>query len=138
MDVDADFSGAELLALGGAGVTAIAAFLPWVTAGVEAGPVDVSASATGIEGLGVITLILAVVVVAAVVALDWDSRGTFVVAVAGLVVVIVGLGEILDLEGAASPGIGLYLTVLGGIAALAAGAWGHRTESTDATAGTAR
>lgn len=133
VEMNTDFTGAETLAVASAVVTGIAAFLPWVTASVQAGPVDVSTSATGIEGLGILTLLLAVVALGTVVLLDGDGWETVATAVVGLVVFLFGVWKILDLGGAASPGVGLYLTVIGGIGLAIAGLWGHRARSTRAT-----
>lgn len=131
MDVNTDFSTPEMLGLVSAIVAGIAAFLPWVTAGVEAGPVDVSASNTGIEGLGVLTLILAIIAVGTILATSWEDLGTAATGIIGGVVAVVAIWKIVDINGAASPGLGLYLTVLGGIGLLVAGIWGYQSESTN-------
>lgn len=129
MDLNTDFSGAEMLGLVSAVVVGIAAFLPWITAGVEAGPVDVSASSTGIEGLGLLTLLLAIIAVGVILVLRWEDFGTVVTGIVGVVVTVVALWKIVDIDGAVAPGIGLYLTVLGGIGLVVAGAWGYQDES---------
>lgn len=131
--MDTDFTDTEKLGLAGAVLTGIAAFLPWVTAGVQAGPVDVDTSASGIEGLGILTLLLAVLAVATVMVLNEKRRDSIVLAASGIVVMLVGLWKILSLGGAASPGIGLYLTVLGGAGILVAGLWDYRATSTRST-----
>lgn len=127
MDFNRDFSTTDLVALLGAGVAVLAAFLPWVTASVDAGPVAVDASATGLEELGFITLFLGVVV-GAVVLVDLGIEETTVFGLAGLVTLLVGIWEFVSLEGAADPGIGLYLTILAGLAILGAGVWDYWTE----------
>lgn len=131
MDLNRGFSTAELLGLGSAIVAGIAAFLPWVTTGVEAGPVEVSASSTGIEGLGLLTLVLAIVAIGVILAMSWEDQGTVATGIVGVIVVIVGLWKIVDIEGAASPGIGLYLTVLGGLGLAGSGVWGYQSKSTE-------
>lgn len=133
MDLNTDLSTAEVIGLVSAIVAGIAAFLPWVTAGVEAGPVAVSASSTGIEGLGLLTLVLAVVAVAIVLLMGFDGQGSMATAVVGVIVGIVALWKIVDISGAASPGVGLYLTVLGGVGLLVAGIWGYQSRSQEST-----
>lgn len=133
MDLHTDFSTAEVLGLISAIVAGIAAFLPWMTAGVEAGPIDVSASSTGIEGLGLVTLVLAVVAVAIVLVMSFEAQGSIATGIVGGLIGIVALWKIVDVSGAASPGIGLYLTVLGGLGLLVAGIWGYQALSPDST-----
>lgn len=133
MDLNTDFSKAEGLGLVSALVIGIAAFLPWITAGVEAGPIDVSASSTGIEGLGLLTLILAVVAVAIVLVMSFESQGSVATGIVGVLIGIVALWKIVDISGAASPGIGLYLTVLGGLGLVVAGIWGYQSQSQNRT-----
>lgn len=131
MDVTIDFSPPEMLGLVSAVVAGIAAFLPWVTAGVEAGPVEVSASNTGIEGLGVLTLVLAIIAVGTILAMSWEDQGTVATGIIGVVVALVAIWKIVDINGAASPGMGLYLTVLGGIGLVVAGVWGYQSAPTE-------
>lgn len=129
MNLNTDFSRAEVLGLVSAIVAGIATFLPWVTAGVEAGPVDVSASSTGIEGLGLLTLVLAVVAVAVVLLMSWEEQASLATGIVGVIIGVVAIWKIIDINGAASPGIGLYLTVLGGLGLVVAGIWGYQSES---------
>lgn len=129
MDLNTDLSSAELLGVASAIVAGIAAFLPWVTAGVEAGPVDVSATSTGIEGLGLVTLVLAVVAVAIVFVMRFEAQEPAVTGSLGVIVGVVGIWKIVDINGAASPGVGLYITVIGGLGLLLAGIWGYQSRS---------
>jgi hypothetical protein len=99
-------------------VVALAAFLPWVSV--------FGISALGIEGDGVITLVLAV---AGGVVLGLTSglfgqdklpgkKSQVTLLVLAVVVALVGL---LDMNGAAA--IGLYLTLFGGVAWVVGAAW---------------
>lgn len=135
MEMNADLSGAEILALASAVLAVLAAFLPWVTAGVQAGPVDVTASTTGIEGLGVLTVLLAVIAIGGVLVGHGARWAAVVITAAGLAVFLVGGWKILDLGGAASPGIGLYFTLLGGLGIAIGGLWSHRSRSRRSTPG---
>lgn len=134
MEMNADLSGAEILVLASAVLAVLAAFLPWVTAGVQAGPVDVTAS-TGIEGLGVLTVLLAVIAIGGVLVGHGARWAAVVTTAAGLAVFLVGGWKILDLGGVASPGIGLYLTLVGGLGIAIGGLWSHRYRSTRSTPG---
>lgn len=133
MDLNTDFSTAEVIGIVSAIVAGIAAFLPWVTAGMEAGPVSVSASGTGIEGLGLLTLVLAVAAVAIILLGSFDGQGSIATAIVGVIIGIVALWKIVDISGAASPGVGLYLTVLGGLGLVAAGIWGYQSDFRETT-----
>lgn len=129
MSSSRDIGTTDALAVGGAVVTVVGAFLPWVTAGASVGPVEVSTSVPGIDmTLGLLTVVLAVIVVGVVLGLGWDETGAAAVTVAGLVVVAAGVLKLLDLGGIASAGIGLYLAILGGLGILAAGVMGYQSE----------
>jgi len=99
-------------------VVALAAFLPWVSI--------LGISASGIEGDGVITLVLALAG-AVILAMTTGLMGTertagrasqIVMLVLAAVTALIGL---LDMNGAAA--IGLYLTLLGGIAWVVGAFW---------------
>lgn len=102
-------------------VVAISAFLPWVSI--------LGISASGIEGDGVITLICALVGLAAL-ALSAEALGgrigrkpmLIVSGIAGAITALVGL---LDMNGAAAAG--LYLTMFAGIAWVIAVVWDVRS-----------
>lgn len=131
MEIDTEFSSPEMLGLLSAVVAGLAAFLPWVTTGVDAGPVDVNTSSTGIEGLGLLTLALAIVAIGVILIMDWEGQGTVGTGIIGAVVTIVAVWKVVDIDGAVSPGIGLYLTVVAGLGLVVAGAWGYQTASTE-------
>jgi len=133
MAAASQYSQGEKLALGGAGLTAVAAFLPWVK--VSLGSLA-SASQNGIDGDGTITLVLALVAIALVVLRDWEKVDKGAVLVAGLLTTAIGGMYIadpasgMDMSGAAqqyvsaSPQIGLFLTAIGGLGMLGGGAIG--------------
>lgn len=129
MDLDTEFSGREVGVLVSAVLTAIAAFLPWVVAGAEAGPVEVSATSSGIEGLGLLTLLIAIIVAGIIITRKFYDREVIAVSAGGLLIVLVAGWKIVDLAGPADPGNGLYLTLLGGAGIVAAGVWEHTSGS---------
>lgn len=133
MDLNTDFPTAEVLGLISAIVAGFATFLPWVTTGVEAGPVDVSASNRGIEWLGLLTLILAVVAVAIVLVMSFEAQGSVLTGIVGIIIGAVALWKLVDISGATSPGAGLYLTVLGGVGLAVAGIWGYQSRTQNST-----
>jgi hypothetical protein len=97
---------------------ALAAFLPWVSI--------FGISALGIEGDGVITLVLAIaggVVLALTTGLVGPEKTPGRVSQIGLLVAaaLVALVGLIDMNGAAA--IGLYLTLFGGIAWVVGAAW---------------
>ncbi len=98
-------------------VVALAAFLPWVSI--------FGISALGIEGDGVITLLLALAGGAVlamtsglVKAKSLGRKGEIALVVLAALVALIGL---LDMNGAAA--IGLYLTLFGGVAWAVAAVW---------------
>ncbi|WP_135663839.1 hypothetical protein [Halorhabdus rudnickae] len=119
------FSRGEQLSIGSAVVVVIAAFLPWITASILGTSVTVS----GIDGDGVFTLAFAIIAAALVVARPWDRINKIAVGILGGLTAAVALYYIVDpamgVKGggagaelarqALSPGIGLYLTALGGV-----------------------
>lgn len=132
-----EFCEPALLGLVSAVVTVIAAVLPWMTAEPAAGPVDVEASTMGVESLGLLTVLLAVVVIGIVLLLGFESRETLSVSLIGALVLVVSLWKLSDISGAVSSGLGLYLTVLGGIGLLIACLWGYQDTSAESSAGAA-
>jgi hypothetical protein len=99
-------------------VVALAAFLPWVSI--------FGISVSGIRGDGVITLVLAIVGGAALAVRVGLLDQVKVPSTVGLVVslvcaALVSLVGFVDMNGAAA--IGLYLTLLGGIAWVVGAAW---------------
>lgn len=133
MDLNTDLSTAAVLGRISAVVAGIAAFLPWVTAGLEAGPLELNASSTGIEGLGLLTLLLAVAVVGIVLTLGIEEQGSVVTSIVGVGIGAIALWKILAISGAASPGNGLYLTILGDFGLLAAGIGGNQPQPQNRT-----
>ena len=120
--------------LAGAGLTFVGAFLPWVVAST----LGVSVSRSGIEADGTATLVLAAVAIANVAFRHRDRFAMAIVGACGAGIVAVGSLYVLDLtygydivsmggvieevgSGIADPGIGVYLTLLGGIFVLGGG-----------------
>jgi hypothetical protein len=128
------------VAIAGAAVVIVAAFLPWVSANaVFYGRIETR----GIEGDGVATLVLGVVVGFIALArfrIDDRARSVAIVGiVCSLLVIVVGVWDFLDTQrrvrdlnqsiagfGRANVGIGLYLTIAGGVAMLLATASAER------------
>jgi hypothetical protein len=105
-------SGAAIL------VVALAAFLPWVSI--------FGISAIGVEGDGILTLLLAVagaVILSVTTGLVGSPRTAGRASQIALLVLagLVALIGVLDMNGAAA--IGLYLTFLGGVAWVVGAAW---------------
>ena len=113
-----DMRQSEQVSLVGAALTVVGAPLPWVSVSF----VGASVSATGLDGDGVITLVLAAIAGVVLLARDWDEMDRIGVLALGGLVAVIGVFDLLGLPGAASPGIGLYVTIVGGIV-LATGGW---------------
>lgn len=121
----------ELLALSGAGLCVLAAFLPWIRAVAPTAPVSTDGFLLGIDGLGAVTLLLGLVAVGGILLVDWWERGTVLAATVGTGVVLVAAGRLSGVGGAAVADLGLYLTLFAGFVVLTAAVWGH-AESRDA------
>ena len=105
----------------------IAAFLPWATA--------LGVGVAGIEGDGVITLVLGVMAAAAIAAgAFWKRWAAIPAAVIGVAVAGIGVYDwvqieteetfnVVGLRGVVSVGVGLYLTAIAGVVLALAGAW---------------
>lgn len=130
MNVRTDFARDELVLFVSYAVVGLGAFLPWASPNITVGPADAGV-ATGIEGLGAVTLALAVVGAVVLLLADRDALTPIATAGIGAVVSLVGLWRIAGLGGPVSPGIGLYLTVSGGLGVAGVGAWQYRREEDD-------
>jgi hypothetical protein len=130
------------LLVAGVVVVAFGALLPWAT--LNAGIISVSKAGT--DGDGVITLLLAIVVGVLLLA-KWKaglSRAVVIVAlVLGVIVLAIATIDAIDVasrfedndlvEVRASVGIGLWLTLLGGIAMIAGAIWELRSSRSRAS-----
>lgn len=132
--VDGSWSRPRLATGVGAVGVIIGAFLPWISVSL----LGFSESVSGLDADGVITLVVAIVVAAAVV-WKWARATQILSVIGGLVAAGLGLlyisdplagvdfdsaaGEAIAQE-AASPEIGLYVTALGGILLLVGGVMG--------------
>lgn len=113
---------------GGAGVvTAIAAFLTWVDAGI--------ATVAGTSGDGVFTLIFGSGVAAIVLFRDWNTIDMAATGILGLLTAVIALNVYGNLDAqanqtviSATAGIGLHLTLIGGLALLTAAGYGFVKE----------
>lgn len=125
-----NIDGAALRILGGAVLAIVGAFLPWVSGGIRAGPADISLSVAGVGSmLGMFTLVAAVFAIGITLAFN-QSRRTFAgISIAGLFVLLIGLMKFIDLNGFAGAGVGLYVSILGGLAMTAAGIFEYRGAS---------
>lgn len=117
------------VALGAAVATGVGSALPWATVSA---PFIGTVSKNGLDGDGVITLVAAVIAGALIVS-SWSggNRGRWIgVGVLGLAITGIGIIDAADIKEQfrgeemiyAAPGIGLYLTILSGIA-LSTVAW---------------
>ena len=109
-------------------VVALAAFLPWVSI--------FGIGVSGIEGDGVITLVIAVaggIMLAVTTGLFGEPRVAGKKSQISLLVmsVLVALIGLMDMNGAAA--IGLYLTLFGGVAWVVGAAWQLGISKNDAT-----
>lgn len=119
VDVDLETTG-EKVAIGSAGLTVLAAFLPWVNLGI--------ASASGIDTDGVLTLLFGLAAIGVVVLREWEQVERIAVGVLGGLTVLIAVmmyGNLSSVGGESSlvsvgAGIGLHLTVVGGLGMLAA------------------
>lgn len=91
----------QKIVIGGGTLTVISAFLPWASA--------FGFSVSGINGDGIITLVLGIVAAAVVFFEPLDSRNMLVAGVAGILIVLVALVSITSVAA-----IGVYLTLVGG------------------------
>lgn len=126
------FSRPGLMGLASALFAAVGAILPGLHGG--AGP----ATGGGIDALDLLTLLFAMFALTLVVLHGSESREPVGVIGYGLVIAGLGLWQLLLLGGSSPPGVGLYLTLVGGAGLLGAGLWGYQVELTrpgDATAG---
>ena len=132
-----DYSQNEKIAICGAGITVLGAFLPWIELGDPA-------SQNGIDGDGVFTLGFALLVAGIVVVRNWRKVDKGAVVVLGLLTLGIGVLYIsdpsagVDMEGtgafgqaladAMEPGLGLYVTTLGGLGMTVGGVLGIQNE----------
>jgi len=116
MDIEREFSGPEIIGLLGTVLAGVGAFVPWVTAAIDAGPVDTTVVVSGLDAAGILTLVLAVIAALIVLIPGLGRDGPVATGLVGVALVVVGARGFLALSGPATPGVGLYLTVGGGLA----------------------
>ncbi len=99
----------EMVVLIGAILIIIGSTLPWGTAfGLEV---------SGLEGDGVYTLILGIVSIILLALVSWESGNKIGQPILGIIVIVIAGNVFLDVRDIpfVSVGLGLYLTILGGI-----------------------
>jgi hypothetical protein len=128
------YSQNEKIAVGGAGLTAVGAFLPWIKLGSLG-------SKSGLDGDGTFTLVFALIAIGVILVRDWEKVDKGVVALLGLLSLGIGVMYISDpaagtslgetmmgqaIAEALEPGMGLYVTAIGGLGMLVGGGLGLR------------
>lgn len=113
----------EKVAVGSGVVTAVAAFLTWVDAGIV--------TRAGIDGDGVFTLAIGIIVVGIIVFREWGTKEMVATGGLGIVAAAIALNIFMDLGGQTgqqlieiNPGTGLLLTLLGSFGLIVAGGYG--------------
>lgn len=91
----------EKIVYAGGALSAIGAFLPWATL--------LGYSVSGIDGDGVISLVLGIAAIGVVYARDWDRTTNIALAVMGALIALVALSAMTSFAGS-----GIYVTILGG------------------------
>jgi hypothetical protein len=118
------------IAIVGSALAVVGTVLPWITAGVSAGPIEVSTAITGLDtDPGLVVAIVSVVDVGVAVAVEAAATRSVGTAVGGLVIVLAAGLQFADLGGITGAGIGLYLSVVGGVVVGAAGLAEYRQAS---------
>lgn len=97
---------------GGAAISVIGAFLPWYTL--------LGQSVLGIEGDGILTLVLGVLAIGLIWHFDSEKRQLYTGIGAGVLISIIALYHLTNISGG-----GVYLTLLGGIVLLGGGLKGY-------------
>lgn len=129
-----DLQTGEKVALGGAVLTLVAAFLPWVSAGfITVAGIDIDD--------GILTLLFGLAVGGIVLVRDWEDIDVIGTGILGALTVLIAGNILTSLNqqfGQASAtvgaGSGLYLTIVGGIVIVAGAVLGYR-EGTSAGSG---
>jgi hypothetical protein len=98
----------EKIGLGGSGLAIVGAFLPWATV--------FGTSIAGIQGDGVLTLIGGIVVAGLIWWRPWEKNTQIGTAAIGVLTVLIGFSAMTSVAG-----IGIYLTLVGGLAMAYAG-----------------
>lgn len=131
MSLNGGLSRPQVVGLTSAVLVAIGAVVPVLTAGVERGTLPGEAAGGSIGALGLLTLLFAIVSLGLVLLGRVESREPIGITGYGLLIAGLGLWQLLVLGPAGAPGVGLYLTLVGGAGLLAAGVWGYQVELTD-------
>lgn len=116
MDIETEFSGPEIIGLLGAVLAGVGAVVPWVTAAIDIGPVGTAVVVNGLDAAGLLTIVLAVITALIVLTPGLGRDGPVATGIVGIALVIIGARGFLAIPGIATPGVGLYLTIAGGLA----------------------
>ena len=93
-------TGEKFVYAGGA-LSIVGAFLPWATL--------LGISVSGIDGDGIITLVLGIAAISVVYAREWDRTTNIALASLGGLIALIALAAMSSVAG-----IGIYVTILGG------------------------
>lgn len=104
------------MAYGGVAVASIGSFLPWASV--------FGTTLLGIDGDGIITLILSIILAVGIYAIGWERRTILGTIAVGALVTLIPL---ISLSGISS--FGVYVTLIGGVAMVVAGQSGYRRQS---------
>lgn len=102
------------VAMGGAGVAIVGSFLPWASI--------LGQSVLGIDGDGILTLLIGIGVLALVYTQEWKEKAIYGTIAGGALITVIPLFTLSSISA-----FGVYVTLLGGIAVLIAGISGYRT-----------
>lgn len=119
----------QAMGMGSALLAGSGAVLAGVLAGARDGGVAVDASAGG-DALAILTLLFAGLAVGLVLLGRFESREPVGVVGYGLTITALGWWQYFVGGGGGVRGLGVTLTIVGGIGLLAAGLWGYRVELT--------
>lgn len=129
MDIHRNYSAIELFGLVGAVLAGVAPFLPWVTVTIAPGPISFAVTTTGLQGVGVFTLPLSIIAALVILTFGLDPDQAVTTGIVGVAIVLAAVRVLVALSPPIAPGVGLYLTIVGGLVLVIAGLVGYFPES---------